>query len=76
MNARLHVHISISWRDGRVLKALVLKVLPEPGKPYKSKLSPMFDIAFLIFEGDYDGRNTEKGCHPFCGKSDGRPLFW
>jgi hypothetical protein len=33
------------------LKALVLKVLPEPGKPYKSKISPRFDIGVLLFGG-------------------------
>jgi hypothetical protein len=31
------------------LKALVLKVLAYPGKPYKSRASPMFDIGFFLF---------------------------
>jgi hypothetical protein len=31
------------------LKALVLKVLDEPEKPYKSRVSPMFDIGFFSF---------------------------
>jgi hypothetical protein len=31
------------------LKTLVLKVLDEPEKPYKSRASPMFDIGVLLF---------------------------
>jgi len=31
------------------LKALVLKVLPDLTKPYKSRVSPMFDIGVLFF---------------------------
>jgi len=53
------------------LKALVLKVLPELRKPYKSRVSPMFDIGVLLFVTVFDGRNAEKGCHQICEKSDG-----
>ena len=31
------------------LKALALKVLPEPENPYKSKVLPMLDIGFFFF---------------------------
>jgi hypothetical protein len=30
------------------LKALVLKVLSKPEKPYKARISPMFDIGVLF----------------------------
>jgi hypothetical protein len=34
---------------GEWLKALALKVLPEPRKPYKSRVSPMFSIGVLVY---------------------------
>jgi hypothetical protein len=42
------------------LKALVLKVLAYPGKPYKSRVSLMFDIGVLFLWGQFDGRNARK----------------
>jgi hypothetical protein len=35
------------------LKALVLKVLAYSKKPYKSRVSPMFDIGVLLFGGQF-----------------------
>ena len=42
------------------LKALVLKVVDEPAKPYNTRVSPMFDIGVLLLEGNSDGRKDAK----------------
>jgi len=46
------------------LMALVLKVQHEPKRLDKSKVSPMFDIGFLLFWMSFDGKDVRKACHP------------
>jgi len=40
------------------LKALVLKVLDEPTNPANTGVPPMFDIGFLFFGGEVDGKKA------------------
>mgnify|MGYP000922303425 CR=1 FL=1 len=35
------------------LKALVLKVVDEPAKPYNTRVPPMFDIGVLLYGGQF-----------------------
>jgi len=57
------------------LKALVLKVLPEPTNPVNTGLPPMFDIGFFLFWRCFDGRNIAKKLPSDCRKSDGRAFL-
>ena len=69
-----HISPARQPNDGEMaewLMALVFKVQREPKKLDKSKVSPMFDIGFLLFWMSFDGKMSEKRAIRFIEKSDG-----
>ena len=57
------------------LKALVLKVLDEPTKPYNQGFRRCLTSAFCFMEGNSDGRRYQKSCHQISLKTEWQPLF-